>query len=50
MSSAALLLLVVLGQLPRPEPIADPAALVRQLGAPRFADRQAAAARARANG
>ena len=44
MSSAALVLLVVLGQGPRVETTADPAALVRQLGAPRFAERQAAAA------
>lgn len=44
MSSAALVLLVVLGQVSRAEPPADPASLVRQLGAPCFADRQAAAA------
>jgi hypothetical protein len=43
MSSTALVLLVVLGQLPTAETAADPAALVRQLGAPRFSDRQAAA-------
>ena len=43
MSSAALLLLVALGQVPRPEPTPDPAALVRELGAPRYAERQAAA-------
>jgi hypothetical protein len=41
--SAALLLLVVLGQSPHAEADVTSAALVRQLGAPRFADRQAAA-------
>ena len=40
---AALLLCVVLGQLPQAEADSTSAALVRQLGAPRFADRQAAA-------
>ena len=45
MSIAALFLLVGLGQSPGSgaSPSTDPAALVRQLGAPRFADRQAAA-------
>jgi hypothetical protein len=44
MSIAALLLLVGLGQSPGSAPEPDPAALVLQLGAPRFAERQAAAA------
>ena len=43
MSSAALMLAVGWANYRRPRPHADPAALVRKLGAPRFADRQAAA-------
>jgi hypothetical protein len=43
MSNTALVLLVLLGQVPTAETAPDPAALVRQLGAPRFSDRQAAA-------
>jgi hypothetical protein len=39
----ALVLLVALGQLPKAETASAPAALVRQLGAPRFSERQAAA-------
>ena len=44
MSSAVLLLLLGLGQLPGSPSshLADPAALVQELGAPRFAERQAA--------
>jgi hypothetical protein len=41
--SAVLVLWVALGQLPQAEANSTPAALARQLGAPRFADRQAAA-------
>ena len=44
MLSRALVLLVALGQTSLAETAPDPTALVRQLGAPRFADRQAAAA------
>ena len=44
MPIAALLLLVGLGQLPQAAGNPDPDGLVAQLGAPRFADRQAAAA------
>ncbi len=44
MSSAAILLLAALGQFSPPEPASsDAAALVRGLGAPRFAERQSAA-------
>ncbi len=42
MLNTALLLLVGLGQLQETSAIADPSALVLQLGAPRYADRQAA--------
>ena len=44
MPIAALLLLVGLGQLPQAAGNPDPGGLVAQLGAPRFADRQSAAA------
>jgi len=43
MLGANLMLLVLLGQVPQAGPDRDPAALVAQLGAARYADRQAAA-------
>ncbi len=43
MSAALFLVAVTLGQLTQAEAAPNLAALVRQLGAPRFADRQAAA-------